>query len=265
MLTSILRLSFVAIFLIASTLARAADDTVTVFAAISLKQPLDKIGEDYTKKTGIKVVFSYGASGALAKQIENGAPAGIFASADTKWMDYLAGKKLIDPASRVNLLGNDLVLIALSDAPPSDLRLEPGIKLAKALGNGRLAMGNPATVPAGEYAEAALRKIGNWDALQSKLAMTENVRGALAFVARGEAPFGIVYKTDAVGEPKVKIIATFPTGSHPPIVYPFALTATPANNEAASAFLRILQSKSAQDVFVRAGFKWIGHHTKDPF
>ena len=230
----------------------AAESTITVFAAISLKGALDKIGADYTAKTGQKIVFSYGASGALAKQIENGAPADVFVSADVKWMDYLAGKKLLAPASRVNLLGNALVLVAPADAPASDLKLEPGMKLAEALGDSKLAIGNPASVPAGTYAEASLRKFGAWDALAGKLALTENVRGALTFVARGEARFGIVYRTDALFEPKVRIVGTFPEDSHAPVIYPVALVASPSTKSA--GFLAALRSEASAKVFEAGGF-----------
>lgn len=230
----------------------AAHDTVIVFAAISLKDALDTIGAGYTAKTGRKVVFSYGASGALAKQIENGAPADIFASADVKWMDYLAVKKLIDPATRVNLLGNDLVLIAPADAPATGLKLEPGLKLGEALGDGKLAIGNPASVPAGSYAEQSLKKLGAWDGVQGKLAPTENVRGALTFVARGEARFGIVYKTDALSEPKVRIVGAFAEDTHAPIVYPVALTATA--EPAAAAFVAALRAEVSATVFRSKGF-----------
>lgn len=238
----------------------AASDTVTVFAAISLKDALDKIGAGYTAKTGQKVVFSYGASGALAKQIENGAPADVFASADLKWMDYLAEKKLVDPATRVNLLGNALVLVAPADAPASDLKLEPGLKLAEAIGDSKLAIGNPASVPAGSYAEASLKKLGAWDALQGKLALTENVRGALTFVARGEAKYGIVYKTDALAEPKVKIVGTFPADSHAPIVYPLAIV-TGRRSESADAFFAQLVTPQSRQIFEAAGFNslWDGN------
>jgi len=246
------RLLMLAAVMLPTAFAHAGDGTVTVFAAISLKEPLDKIGVEYTAKTGTKVVISYGASGALAKQIENGAPADIFASADVKWMDYLAEKKLIDPASRMNLLGNRLVLVSPADAG-NGVTLDSGAGLSAALGGGRLAMGNPASVPAGEYAEAALRKLGLWDAVSARLAMTENVRGALAFVARGEAPLGIVYQTDALSEPRVKIVATFPPDSHPPIVYPCALV-TGSTDPAAASVLAFLRSPVAASVFQSYGF-----------
>jgi len=198
------------------------------------------------------VTFSYAASGPLAKQIENGAPADLFVSADVKWMDYAADKKLIKVESRESLLGNKLVLIAPKDVT-ADLAISQGFKLAEAIGESKLATGDPKSVPAGAYAQAALTALGVWDAVSPKVAGTESVRAALAFVARGEAKFGIVYETDAKAEPKVKIVGTFPEGSHPPIVYPFALTAT-SKNPAAVEFLTFLKGADAAKLFEAAGF-----------
>lgn len=230
----------------------AASDTVVVFAAASLKTALDAAGQQWTAATGKKIVFSYAASGALAKQIENGAPADLFASADLKWMDYAAATKLIVPESRASLLGNTLVLIAPKDQA-GDLQIAKGFKLAEALGDSRLATGDPKSVPAGMYAQAALTSLGVWEAVGPKIAGADNVRGALAFVARGEARFGIVYKTDAMSEPKVRVVDTFPADSHPPIVYPFALTTT-SKNPAAADFLAFLKTPAAAKVFVAVGF-----------
>ena len=230
----------------------ANNDTVVVFAAASLKTALDATGRQWTAATGKKVTFSYAASGALAKQIENGAPADLFASADIKWMDYAADKKLIVPESRISVLGNTLVLIAPTGST-SDLQIAKGFKLSEALGDRRLATGDPKSVPAGAYAKAALSSLGVWDFVASKIAGAESVRGALAFVARGEAPFGIVYRTDATNEPKVRVLDTFPSDSHPPIVYPFALTTT-SKNPAAADFLAFLKTPAAAKVFITEGF-----------
>jgi molybdate transport system substrate-binding protein len=230
----------------------AASQTVVVFAAASLKNALDAVGGKWTTGTGKKVTFSYAASGPLAKQIESGAPADLFVSADLKWMDYVADKKLIKDESRKSLLGNKLVLIAPKDVT-ADLKIGQGFKLAEAIGESKLATGDPKSVPAGAYAQAALTALGVWDAVAPKVAGTESVRAALAFVARGEAKFGIVYETDAKAEPKVKIVGTFPEGSHPPIVYPFALTAS-SKNPAAAEFLAFLKGTDAAKLFEAEGF-----------
>jgi len=225
---------------------------VIVFAAASLKTALDSVGTQWTATNGTRVTFSYAASGALAKQIENGAPADLFVSADLKWMDLAAAKNLIKPESRVSLLSNALVLIAPADTTAT-LKIEPGFKLADAIGTGKLATGDPKSVPVGSYAQAALTNLGVWDAVSPKIAGTENVRAALAFVARGEAPFGIVYRTDAHAEPSVKIVDTFPADSHPPIIYPFALTAS-SKNPAAAEFLAFLKTTPATKIFQAEGF-----------
>jgi molybdate transport system substrate-binding protein len=233
--------------------AQAADQTV-VFAAASLKDALDAAVDDYTKTTGKAVTVSYAASSALAKQIEQGAPADVFFSADLDWMKYLADRKLIAEDSRVTLLGNEIVLVAPA---ASDVALEvaPGFPLAKALNGGKLAMAQTASVPAGKYGKAALEKLGVWDSVSASVAEAENVRAALAFVARGEAPLGIVYTTDAKAEPKVKVVGTFPADSHPPILYPVALTAS-AKPEA-RGFLDFLTSAKAKPIFEAQGFKFI--------
>lgn len=258
------RFAAMAAALLASTPAKAQDapakapeaataaGTVTVFAAASLRNALDGIGADWTAATGNEVKFSYAASGALAKQIENGAPADLFGSADLKWMEYAAEKKLIKPESRVALLGNALVLVASRDTSV-DLEIAPGFRLAEALGDSRLAMGIPGAVPAGTYAREALVKLGVWQQIESRTAGAENVRAALAFVARGEARFGIVYATDAARDPNVKVVGTFPADSHAPIVYPFALTHS-SKNPLASAFLTFLTSPQAKAVFEKEGF-----------
>ena len=188
----------------------------------------------------------------MAKQIENGAPADLFISADSDWMDYLETRKLIKPGSRSDLLGNGIVLIAPA-ASPIKLTIAPGFALASALGSGRLAMADPAAVPAGRYGKAALEKLGVWDTVANRIAAAENVRAALLLVARGEAPLGIVYSTDAAVEPGVRIVDTFPGDTHPPIVYPIAVTATSTNPDA-SALLVYLRGAAAHAQFHKAGF-----------
>jgi molybdate transport system substrate-binding protein len=235
--------------------ALAQDKSLTVFAAASMKNALDDIGAAYTAKSGVRIVASYAASSALAKQIEQGAPADIFASADVDWMDYAAGKKTIDEPSRVNLLGNSLVLIAPKDSKLDTVAIGPNFDLAKLAGDGRIASGDVKAVPSGKYAKAALEKLGAWQAAEPKFAMAESVRAALALVARGEAPLGIVYATDAKVEPGVKIVGTFPADSHPAIIYPVAATAT-ARSEAAG-YLAFLRSAAAKTIFEKYGFAFL--------
>jgi molybdate transport system substrate-binding protein len=232
--------------------AFAQDKTVTVFAAASMKNALDDINAAFAKSTGVKVVASYAASSALMKQIEQGAPADVFASADLDWMDYGSQKKVINDETRVNLLGNRLVLIAPKDSKLDNVAIGPGFNLAQLAGDGRIATGDVRAVPVGKYAKAALEKLGSWDAAAPKFAMTENVRAALTLVARGEAPLGIVYATDAKVEPGVKIIGTFPADSHPAIVYPVAATVT-ARPETAG-YLTYLRSAAAKAIFEQYGF-----------
>lgn len=228
---------------------------VVVFAAASLKNALDDAGAIWMRETGKRVVVSYAASNALAKQIEAGAPADLFFSADLDWMDYLASKSLIRPESRISLLGNSLVLVAPKDST-IQVALQPGIDLAAILGDGRLAMGHVEAVPAGKYGKATLEHLGAWNGVKDKVAQADNVRAALLLVSRGEAPLGIVYKTDAVSDPNVTIVATFPEGSHPPIVYPVALTKDSGNPDAAS-FLAFLRSARAKPSFEKQGFTFI--------
>ncbi|SIQ98742.1 molybdate transport system substrate-binding protein [Rhizobium sp. RU20A] len=235
--------------------ARAADD-VTVFAAASLKGALDEVDAAWKEKGGGTATVSYAASSALAKQIEAGAPADVFLSADLAWMDYLAERKLIRDATRSDLLGNRLVLIAPKDKATS-VTIEKGFDLAALLGDGRLAMGAVDSVPAGKYGKAALTALGIWPAVQGKVAGAENVRAALLLVSRGEAPFGIVYETDAKADAGVAIIGTFPQDSHPKIVYPAAALA--AGKEAPSAaYLAFLKTPEAAAIFERYGFTMLG-------
>jgi molybdate transport system substrate-binding protein len=239
----------------AASAADAQEKKVIVFAAASMKNALDDVNAAFTKQSGTNVVVSYDASSALMKQIENGAPADVFVSADLKWMDYGSERKLIKDDTRVNLLGNDLVLIAAKDSPIGNVTIGPGFDLAKLAGDGRIATGDVRAVPVGIYAQAALEKLGVWSAVEPKMAMTQNVRAALILVARGESPLGIVYSTDAKVEPNVKIIGVFPEDSHPPIIYPVAAT-TNANGETAS-YLTFLRSPAAKSIFEGYGFRFI--------
>jgi molybdate transport system substrate-binding protein len=225
---------------------------VLVFAAASVKNALDAIDRQRAQQTGQRATISYAASSALARQIEAGAPADLFISADLDWMDYLQARNLIKPESRGNLLGNTLVLVAPT-ASPVTLAIGPGFPLAEALGDGRLAMAETSSVPAGRYGKAALEKLGVWTSVANRIAAAESVRATLLLVARGEAPLGIVYKTDAAAEPAVKIVATFPIDTHPPIIYPAALTAASANPDA-PALLAYLHGPEARPVFEKEGF-----------
>ena len=243
---------FIAALSVAAPQAARADDPV-VFAAASLKDALDAINVDWQKASGKHATISYAASSALAKQIEAAAPADVFISADLDWMDYVAKKDLIVPASRHNLLGNVLVLIAPADGKTADVDIKQGFPLDKLLNGGKLAMADPNAVPSGKYGKAALTKLGVWDAVSSSVAAAENVRACLLLVARGEAPYGIVYKTDAAIEPKVKIVGTFPVDAVPPIIYPIAQTASSKNPDAA-AFISYLSSPDATKQFEHYGF-----------
>lgn len=233
-----------------------AETPVLVFAAASLKNALDDAVAAWSKETGKTAKVSYAASSALAKQIEAGAPADLFFSADLDWMDYVAGKGGIRPETRVSLLRNALVLIAGKDRPEA-IPLVSGLDLRKRLGEGRLAVANVDAVPAGKYGKAALEKLGAWAGVKDRLAQAENVRAALLLVARGEAPLGIVYATDAVSNPSVKVAGTFPADSHPPVIYPLAQTKDSVNPDAAS-LLAYLRSAPARVYFERQGFSVIG-------
>jgi len=226
--------------------AVAQEKSITVFAAASLKNALDEVD------SGIKVIASYAASSSLMKQIEQGAPADVFLSADVDWMDYGAKHNLIKNDTRENLLGNRLVLIAPKDSKIGNVTIAPGFDLAALVGSGRIATGDVRAVPAGLYAKAALEKLGIWPSVESKIAMAENVRAALVLVARGEAPLGIVYETDAKVDPSVKIIGVFPEDSHPPIIYPVA--ATKGAKPEATPYLAFLRSQTAKTIFEAYGF-----------
>ncbi|MBP2550485.1 molybdate transport system substrate-binding protein [Neorhizobium galegae] len=240
---------------LSATAPALAAEKITVFAAASMKNALDAANAAYRADTGVEVTTSYAASSALAKQIEAGAPADVFISADLDWMDYLAGKQLIAPDTRSNLVGNRIVLVAPKEkAKPVDIR--PGFDLAELLGDSRLAMGSVDSVPAGKYGKAALEKLGVWSTVASKVAGAENVRGALALVSRGEAAYGIVYQTDAAADPGVSIVGTFPQDTHPPIIYPVAALSE-SSNPSVAAYLDFLKSPKAAPFFQSQGFAFL--------
>ncbi len=234
--------------------ARAAD--VVVFAAASLKNALDDAARTFQQRGGTPTEISYAASSQLAKQIESGAPADIFISADLAWMDYLQKRNLILPASRRNLLGNQLVLVAPKGSG-AKVDIKPRFDLVGLLNGRRLAMADPDSVPAGKYGKAALEKLGIWQQVMPHVAGAENVRAALLYVDRQEAPLGIVYATDAASDPNVEIAGVFPADTHPPIIYPIALTAASKNADAAK-FLAYLESPAAEPAFTKQGFTVLG-------
>jgi molybdate transport system substrate-binding protein len=225
----------------------AQAQALTVLAAASLKDALDEVASAHPAKP----VIAYGSSAALARQIESGAPADIFISADLDWMDYVEKKNLLTPGTRRNLLGNRLVLIAPAKQPLK-LQPAPGFPIAKSLGNGRIALAEPNSVPAGKYAKAAFEKLGVWNQVAPRVAAAENVRAALALVARAETPLGVVYQTDANAERDVMIAGVFPADTHPPIVYPAA--ALKGAKPGASAFLEFLSQPRARAIFEKHGF-----------
>jgi molybdate transport system substrate-binding protein len=232
--------------------ASAQSGNVVLFAAASLKDALDDIDRQYQMDTDKHLITSLAASSLLAKQIEVGAPADVFISADLDWMDYLAQRNLIKADTRKNLVGNELVLIAPKDST-IQVKIEPNFPLAALLGGGRLAMADTSAVPAGKYGKAALEKLGVWDTVSGQIAQAENVRAALALVARKEAPLGIVYQTDAAAEPKVKIVGVFPADTHPPIIYSIAVTARSTNPDAVG-LVDYLVSPKAAPFFEKQGF-----------
>lgn len=241
--------------------AEASTKPVTVFGAASLSNVLGELGQAFTAAGGAPIRFSFAASSTLARQIESGAGAELFVSADEQWMDYLEQRNLIRAAARRDLLGNRLALIAPADSTIA-LEIRPGFPLAAALGGGRLATGDPDNVPAGRYARAALTSLGAWDSVADRLVRAEDVRTALAFVARGEAPLGIVYATDAAIEKKVRVVGLFPEDSHPRITYPMALTN--AAGDEAEKFADFLGSDAARAVFERYGFVVMEPSTSRP-
>jgi molybdate transport system substrate-binding protein len=232
---------------------RVAAADVTVFAAASLKEAMDEQARRFEAGTGSKVVVAYGASNALARQIEAGAPADLFISADLDWMDYLDKRQLLAPNTRIDLLRNTLVLIAPASSRGT-LKIGPNFGLAAALGTGKLAMANPDSVPAGKYGKSALRNLGVWEGVAKQVARAETVRTALALVSRGEAPFGIVYRTDALADKGVKIVDAFPPDSYPPIIYPVALIAA-SKSAAGKRLLDYLRSAPARVVWEKYGFR----------
>ena len=257
------RRSVLAAFTVAAALVvqahGAEEKSITVFAAASMKNALDEVDTLFTNRSGIKVVASYAASSALMKQIEQGASPDVYLSADTEWMDYGAKRNLIKNDTRENLLGNRLVLTAPKNSKIDEVSIAPGFDLASLVGNGRIATGDVRAVPAGLYAKAALEKLGVWSSVELKLTMSENVRAALVLVSRGGAPLGIVYETDAKIDPGVKIVGVFPEDSHPPIIYPVAMTKD-AKLEAAK-YLAFLTTPEVKAVFERYGFRALAKPT----
>jgi molybdate transport system substrate-binding protein len=231
----------------------AGDDepAIVVFAAASLTNVLQELGDGFTRETNIPVKFSFAASSALARQIENGAPADIFFSADIEWMDYLQTRSLIDRPSRHDVVGNRLVLVAPA-ASLIQLTIGPNFALAAALGKGRLATGDPDAVPVGRYAKTALTNLGVWNDVEARMVRADSVRAALSFVDRGEVPLGIVYETDALIDKNVRVVDVFPANSHPPIVYPIALTAKPKAD--AARFVAYIRGPAGDLVFKAYGF-----------
>jgi len=241
--------------LLAGPPAFAADPearAITVFGAASLTNVLQDLGDAFTRETSIPVKFSFAASSTLARQIESGAPADVFFSADLDWMDYLQKRNLIQPQSRHDVVSNRLVLICPADSTIK-LKIEANFPLAAALGKHRLATGDPDSVPVGRYAKQALTHLGVWDAVAERIVRADSVRSALAFVDRGEAPLGIVYETDALVDKNVRMVDTFPADSHSPIIYPVALTNS-AKPDAAK-FVAYLRGPAGDAAFAHYGFK----------
>ena len=256
-LTVVARLLILAFLIVGlegrSSIAAAQQPSeLVVFAAASLKNALDEINGLYQHQKNATAKTSYAASSTLAKQIEAGAPADVFISADLDWMNYLAQRDLIKPETRSNLLSNAIVLIGPASSAPQ-ITIAPNFPLAQTLGDRRLAMADPASVPAGKYGKAALEKLGVWASVAGKVAPAENVRAALLLVSRGEAPLGIVYATDAAADPGVRIVGTFPADSHPPIVYPIAVTRH-APHAGAADYAAFLKSPAARPAFQKQGF-----------
>ena len=248
-------LGLCALLFAAGVQAQEKAPPLTVFAAASLKEAMDEAGAAWQRQSGRDVRTSYAASSALARQVEQGAPADVFISADSDWMDYLQQRSLIDVATRRDLLGNTLVLVAPKQAKAKPLALRKGTDLLPLLGkDGRIALALTASVPAGKYAKASLTALGVWDGVSGKLAQAENVRTALQYVARGESPLGIVYDTDAKVEPRVRIVGLFPDATHPRIVYPAAVVAASKNPDAVK-FLTYMSSPAAAAIFQKYGFK----------
>jgi molybdate transport system substrate-binding protein len=243
--------SFAALMLL-GTASSFASNKINVFAAASLKNALDAVTASWTAESAKEATVTYAASPALAKQIENGAPADVFLSADLTWMRYLTDKNLVTPGTEIKLLGNQIVLIVPKDSI-AEIKIEKDFKLSDLLGPGKLAMGNIESVPAGKYGKAALESLGVWATVKDKVAQAENVRAALKLVSTGEAVAGVVYRTDAHSDKTVKVLGTFPEDSHAPIIYPAAVIATSKNSDAVE-FLRYLQTDKAKAIFEGEGF-----------
>ncbi len=233
--------------------ALAQDVKITVFAAASLTNAMQDIAKEYKKEKNVDVVSSFASSSTLARQIEAGAPADLFISADQKWMDYAVDKKAIDAATRETLLGNSLVVVAPKASEQANIAVDANTPWTSLLKGGRLAVGDPDHVPAGIYAKEALQKLGAWETLSPKLAPAEDVRGALALVERSEAPLGIVYGSDAVASKGVKVVGTFPEDSHQKVEYPIAII-DGHKNATVSAFYDYLKGPQASEIFKRYGF-----------
>jgi molybdate transport system substrate-binding protein len=231
----------------------ARADNVIVFAAASLKEALDAAVHAFESSGGDKVAVSYAGSNALARQIESGAPADLFISADTDWIDYVESRDLAAPGSRRTLLGNDLVLVAPATSSVQ-VKLAPGVNIAAILGDRRIALANPDAVPAGRYAKAAFTALGAWSAIEGKVAAADNVRAALVLVARGETPLGVVYRTDAMADKNVRVVDAFPAGSHPPIVYPMVVLKR-STTPAAKALAAYLSGAEARATFAKFGYR----------
>jgi len=254
-LASVLAAAALAALSMATANSVSAEERLTVFAAASLKNALDAVNSACEASVGEKANVSYAASSALAKQIEEGAPADIFISADLDWMKYLADRNLVKSETEVQLLGNRIVLVAPADSRATT-SIAPSFDLAGLIGDGKLAMGDVKAVPAGKYGKAALKSLRVWNSVEGKVAQAENVRAALKLVATGEAALGIVYQSDAKAEPGVKVIGTFPEDTHPPIVYPAAqLAASTAGR--VPAFLECLRSDAAKALFEKQGFTYL--------
>ena len=239
----------------------AGQETITVFAAASLTDALEKLARQYNESTETqeaKVRFSFAASSTLARQIEAGAPADIFISANDEWMDYLAAKNLIAPATRVSPVGNALVMIAPADSPLGTVAIDSGLNVAALIGrDAKIITGDPENVPIGMYAKKAFENLGLWTSVEPLVARADSVRAALALVERGEAPLGIVYETDARASKRVKVVGVFPPDSYPPVSYPFAILAG-RDAPAVRQFFQHLTTGPAAEVYESFGFKWQG-------
>lgn len=253
MATSWVRLAAGAALSLAVVHSAQAAEKITVFAAASLTNALQEISAGYTKEKYVQVVASYASSSTLARQIEAGAPADIFISADQKWMDYAADKQAVDKPTRITLLTNSLVVVAPKASRQQPFTISDKTDWKALLNGGRLAVGDPAHVPAGIYAKEALQKLGAWESVSPQLAPADDVRGALALVERNEAPFGIVYGSDVIASKEVKVVATFPESSHKKVEYPMAIVAD-HNSAAVKAFYDYLKGPQAAAIFTRYGF-----------